>query len=92
MAKHLTSDQESISLCETLDRVLNKGVVIRGEVMITVADVDLIYLDLGLLLTSIETAMITGAIVPGMKSQGLMKGNGRGSDVVGKPCGDRAGT
>lgn len=69
MAKRLTSDQESISLCETLDRVLNKGVVIRGEVMITVADVDLIYLDLGLLLTSIETAMITGAILPGMKRQ-----------------------
>lgn len=60
---------ESISLCETLDRVLNTGVVIRGEVMITVADVDLIYLDLGLLLTSIETAMITGAMLPGMKRQ-----------------------
>ncbi len=49
-------DQEHISLCETLDRVLNKGVVIVGEVVISVADVDLIYLGLQLVLTSVETA------------------------------------
>jgi gas vesicle structural protein len=49
-------DQEHISLCETLDRVLNKGVVIVGEVVISVADIDLIYLGLQLVLTSVETA------------------------------------
>ncbi len=48
--------ERSISLCETLDRVLNKGVVVVGEVIISVADVDLIYLNLQLLLTSVETA------------------------------------
>jgi hypothetical protein len=48
--------EEHISLCETLDRVLNKGVVIVGEVVISVADVDLIYLGLQLVLTSVETA------------------------------------
>lgn len=48
--------EEHISLCETLDRVLNKGVVIAGEVVISVADVDLIYLGLHLVLTSVETA------------------------------------
>ena len=36
--------------------MLNKGVVVAGEVVISVADVDLIYLNLQLLLTSIETA------------------------------------
>ncbi|MBM4080969.1 MAG: gas vesicle protein [Planctomycetes bacterium] len=45
-----------MSLCETLDRVLNKGVVVAGEVTISVADVDLIYLGLSLVLTSVETA------------------------------------
>jgi hypothetical protein len=35
---------EHISLCETLDRVLNKGVVIHGDLTISVANVDLIYL------------------------------------------------
>jgi len=49
-------DDERISLCETLDRVLNKGVVIGGEVVISVADVDLVYLGLQLILTSVETA------------------------------------
>jgi hypothetical protein len=49
-------NQERISLCEALDRMLNKGVVVAGEVVISVADIDLIYLNLQLLLTSVETA------------------------------------
>ena len=49
-------DEEHISLCETLDRVLNKGVVIGGEAMISVAGIDLIYLGLTVILTSVETA------------------------------------
>ncbi len=47
---------QRISLCETLDRVLNKGVVVVGEVVISVADIDLIYLGLQVVLTSIEAA------------------------------------
>lgn len=50
------NDTERISLCEVLDRALNKGVVVVGEVTISVADIDLIYLGLQLVLTSIETA------------------------------------
>jgi hypothetical protein len=49
-------DEQHVSLCETLDRVLNKGVVVVGEVVISVADIDLIYLGLQLVLTSVETA------------------------------------
>jgi len=47
---------ERVSLCETLDRVLNKGAVVAGEVTISVADVDLIYLGLQLMISSVETA------------------------------------
>ena len=50
------SEQRSSSLCELLDRVLNTGVVATGDIVISVAGVDLIYLDLHLLLTSVETA------------------------------------
>jgi len=50
------ADQEHISLCEILDRVLTKGVVVVGEVVISVADIDLVYLGLQLVLTSTETA------------------------------------
>lgn len=48
------SDEDHVSLCEVLDRVLNKGVVVAGEVVISVADIDLVYLGLHLVLTSVE--------------------------------------
>ena len=56
MEKHLAFDHERMSLCEVLDRVLNTCVVVVGEVVISVAEIDLIYLNLQLLLTSVETA------------------------------------
>jgi hypothetical protein len=49
-------DLDRVSLCEALDRVLNKGAVVSGEVIISVAGVELIYLGLELVLTSVETA------------------------------------
>lgn len=54
-ARYSLADQERISLCEILDRVLTKGVVVVGEVVISVADIDLIYLGLQLVLTSVES-------------------------------------
>ena len=48
-------DDEELSLLETLDHVLDRGLVIAGEVTIAVADVDLVYLGLNLLLGSVET-------------------------------------
>jgi hypothetical protein len=47
--------QRRVSLCETLDRVLNKGAVITGDIVISVADIDLIYVGLNLVVTSVET-------------------------------------
>lgn len=62
----LPSDEEQISLCEVLDRVLNKGVVVAGDVVISVADVDLIYLGLQVVLTSVETANRLGLPAAGL--------------------------
>ena len=56
------NDTEHISLCEALDRVLNKGAVVVGEVTISVANIDLIYLELQLILTSIEKAREIGKL------------------------------
>jgi len=47
-------EDEELSLLETLDHVLDRGLVIAGEVTIAVADVDLIYLGLNLLVGSTE--------------------------------------
>ena len=46
---------KDVTLLEVLDRVLNKGVVISGDLVISVADIDLVYLGLKLLLSSVET-------------------------------------
>lgn len=53
-------DTEQLVLGDLLNHVLDKGVVISGSVTISVADIDLIALDLRLLLTSIETSMRHG--------------------------------
>jgi hypothetical protein len=45
-----------VELSEVLNHILDKGVVLKGEVMLAVADIDLIRLDLGLLLTAVESA------------------------------------
>ncbi|MBI5188381.1 MAG: gas vesicle protein K [Nitrospirae bacterium] len=47
---------ERVTLVEALDTVLEKGAVINGDVVIRVADVDLVFLGLRLLLTSISKA------------------------------------
>jgi gas vesicle structural protein len=46
---------ERVRLVELVDRVLDRGVVLRGDVMISVAGVDLVYLELHLLLSAVET-------------------------------------
>jgi hypothetical protein len=45
---------EELTLLELTDRLLNRGVVLTGEAVISVAGVDLIYLGLNLVLTAAE--------------------------------------
>jgi hypothetical protein len=49
-------EQSDVSLLETLDHVLNRGLVIAGEITISVADIDLIFIGLNVLVSSVETA------------------------------------
>lgn len=49
--------QDDVSLLDILDHVLNAGVVIHGSLIISLAGVDLIYLGLNVVLTSVETAL-----------------------------------
>lgn len=51
------SSEEEASLLDILDHVLNAGVVLHGSVVISVAGVDLVYLGLNAVLTSVETAL-----------------------------------
>lgn len=56
MSDHDDLDSGTLVLSDLVNRVLDKGVVISGHVTISIADIDLLELDLKLLLTSIETA------------------------------------
>jgi hypothetical protein len=49
-------ENTDLSLLETLDHVLNRGLVIAGEITIAVADIDLIFIGLNVMVSSVETA------------------------------------
>ncbi|MFY4776908.1 gas vesicle protein [Metabacillus sp. RGM 3146] len=54
MANDETLRGQDVTLLDILDVVLDKGVAIRGELVISIANIDLVYLDLRLLITSVE--------------------------------------
>jgi hypothetical protein len=45
---------QEVTLLDLLDRVIDNGVVLAGDVTISVADVDLIYLGLRVLVAPVE--------------------------------------
>src|SRR5204863_2192506 len=47
--------EEQLTLLELVDRVLNKGVVVTGDITLSVAGVDLVYVGLRVLLASAST-------------------------------------
>ncbi len=47
--------ERDITLLELLDRALDKGVILWGDITISVADVDLVYVGLKVLVSSVET-------------------------------------
>ena len=48
------------SLLELVDHVLNKGVVVSGDVMLSIAGVDLVYLKLSALLCAADRIWSSG--------------------------------
>jgi hypothetical protein len=46
---------EEMTLLDLVDHVLNKGVVVTGDITLAVGDVDLVYVGLRLLLASAAT-------------------------------------
>jgi gas vesicle structural protein len=48
------ASEKQVTLLDLLDRAIYKGVVLNGDITISVANVDLVYLGLKLLLTSTD--------------------------------------
>jgi hypothetical protein len=66
-------------LAEALDRIMNKGAVLQGDVVLTVADVDLLYLDLRVVLGTVDTVLGPAASSPAKGSSPAASSPAEGS-------------
>lgn len=60
------ADEEDLVLSDLLSHVLDKGVVITGDVIISIAGIDLIAVSLSVLITALETIERKRATVSGL--------------------------
>ena len=59
-----TAVNEDIALIDLLDRLLGGGVVLAGDITLAVADIDLVYVGLRALISSVATAEREGVRLP----------------------------
>lgn len=62
MPERRMSSEDELALVDLVNRVLDKGAVISGDITISVAGVDLIYLGLNVIVSSIES--MRGRMLP----------------------------
>ena len=60
MSNQLTHSVEATSLADILERVLDKGIVIAGDIKIQIADIDLLNIKVRLLVASVDKAKEIG--------------------------------
>lgn len=56
----IRTEDDQLSLSELVNRVLDRGAVISGDVVISVAGIDLVYVGLRVLLSSVESMRARG--------------------------------
>ncbi|MEH7118220.1 gas vesicle protein [Neobacillus vireti] len=56
MENYQLFENKEMTLLDLLDGIIDTGVVVRGEILISIANIDLIVIDLKLLISSIESA------------------------------------
>jgi Gas vesicle protein len=56
--------EREVALVDLVDRLLGGGVVIAGDITLAVADVDLVYVQLRALVSSVATAQDKGLLPP----------------------------
>ena len=60
MANQITHGTQATNLADILERVLDKGIVIAGDIKIQLADVDLLNIKIRLIVASVDKAMEMG--------------------------------
>jgi hypothetical protein len=80
-----------VALVDLIDRLLNGGVVIHGDITLAVADVDLLYVGLRALVASVNTIEEKMGVRLSAHSQSLdndsLKSDALGSDALGSGIG-----
>jgi hypothetical protein len=56
----MADETDELSLLETIDHLLDRGVVIAGEAIVSIGDVDLLYLGLNVVLANVDAVQRTG--------------------------------
>ena len=60
MSEQMTHAIHATNLADILERVLDKGIVIAGDIKIQIADIDLLNIKIRLLIASVDKAMEMG--------------------------------
>jgi len=60
MSDNMMHPNQSTNLADILERVLDKGIVIAGDIKIQLADVDLLNIKIRLIVASVDKAMEMG--------------------------------
>lgn len=60
MTEQMSHSIQATNLADILERVLDKGIVIAGDIKIQIADIDLLTIKIRLLIASVDKAMEMG--------------------------------
>ena len=60
MSDNMMHPNQSTNLADILERVLDKGIVIAGDIKIQIADIDLLNIKIRLIVSSVDKAMEMG--------------------------------
>ena len=60
MAEQMMHATQATNLADILERVLDKGIVIAGDIQIKIADIELLTIKIRLLIASVDKAMEMG--------------------------------
>lgn len=60
MAEQMMHATQATNLADILERVLDKGIVIAGDIQIRIADIELLTIKIRLLIASVDKAMEMG--------------------------------
>lgn len=79
MAEQMAHSIQTTNLADILERVLDKGIVIAGDIQIRIADIELLTIKIRLLIASVDKALEMG--INWWQSDSYLSSKGREKDL-----------